>query len=81
MPSRPVLSLAWPGRALWRPAGCLFLLLLLRGAQSLAKPGVAPALNGNTRPSVNVYMSEEEVKKLLGMCLTTLRPFVPKCFS
>ncbi|KAI4888989.1 hypothetical protein NFI96_019091 [Prochilodus magdalenae] len=64
-PSRPVLSLGWPRKALWRPAGCFFLLLLLEGALCLAKPGGAPALNGNNRPSVNVYMSEEEVKKLL----------------
>ncbi|XP_072540204.1 tyrosine-protein kinase RYK isoform X2 [Salminus brasiliensis] len=66
-PSRPVLSLAWPRKALWRPAGCFFLLLLVEGALCLAKPGGAPALNGNNRPSVNVYMSEEEVKKLLGL--------------
>ncbi|KAL7891183.1 hypothetical protein AOLI_G00006590 [Acnodon oligacanthus] len=66
-PSRPVLSLAWPRSALWRPAGCFLLLLLLEGALCLAKPGGAPAFNGSNRPSVNIYMSEEEVKKLLGL--------------
>ncbi|XP_015462462.2 tyrosine-protein kinase RYK isoform X1 [Astyanax mexicanus] len=69
-PNRPGLSPALPGKALRSPAGCpllLLLLLMVEGALCLAKPGGAPPLNGNGRPSVNVFMSEEEVKKLLGL--------------
>ncbi|XP_014005210.1 tyrosine-protein kinase RYK isoform X2 [Salmo salar] len=45
----------------------LFSLLLVEGAVCLASTSTTPALGINHRPSVNVYMSEEEVKKLLGL--------------
>ncbi|XP_029551268.1 tyrosine-protein kinase RYK isoform X1 [Salmo trutta] len=45
----------------------LFSLLLVEGAVCLASTTTTPALGINHRPSVNVYMSEEEVKKLLGL--------------
>lgn len=43
-------------------------LLLLEAAACLANPS-APSINSNNNnhPSVNVYMSEEEVRKLLGL--------------
>ncbi|XP_066565249.1 tyrosine-protein kinase RYK isoform X2 [Amia ocellicauda] len=62
-------SLSWgcPESALfrWRRGGFVF-LLLLGAAVCLANPST-PSTDNNNRPSVNVYMSEEEVKKLLGL--------------
>lgn len=58
-------SQSWPDTVLWRLGG-FFLLLLLEGARCLANPSNAPGINNNNRPNVNVFMSEEEVKKLLG---------------
>ncbi|KAK1796778.1 hypothetical protein P4O66_009792 [Electrophorus voltai] len=55
----PSASRAWP----WRLGG-FFWLLLLDGALCLA---YSSGVGDNTRPSVNVYMSEDEVKKLLGL--------------
>ncbi|KAK6478435.1 tyrosine-protein kinase RYK isoform X1 [Huso huso] len=51
----------------WRGGGFVF-LLLLEAATCLANPS-APTINSNNNnhPSVNVYMSEEEVRKLLGL--------------
>ncbi|XP_041120008.1 tyrosine-protein kinase RYK isoform X2 [Polyodon spathula] len=51
----------------WRGGGFVF-LLLLEAAACLANPS-APSINSNNNnhPSVNVYMSEEEVRKLLGL--------------
>ncbi|KAF4079255.1 hypothetical protein AMELA_G00190750 [Ameiurus melas] len=46
-------------------ASCV-LVLLLQAALCLARPGVIISTNNN-HPSVNVYMSEDEVKKLLGL--------------
>uniref|UniRef100_A0A8C2CSP2 Tyrosine-protein kinase RYK n=1 Tax=Cyprinus carpio TaxID=7962 RepID=A0A8C2CSP2_CYPCA len=59
-------SRGWPHTVLWRLGG-FFLLLLLEGARCLANPSNAPGINNNNRPNVNVFMSEEEVKKLLGL--------------
>uniref|UniRef100_A0A8C2IRL6 Receptor like tyrosine kinase n=1 Tax=Cyprinus carpio TaxID=7962 RepID=A0A8C2IRL6_CYPCA len=59
-------SQSWPDTVLWRLGG-FFLLLLLEGARCLANPSNAPGINNNNRPNVNVFMSEEEVKKLLGL--------------
>ncbi|KAJ8418630.1 hypothetical protein AAFF_G00001290 [Aldrovandia affinis] len=57
----------WSHSALWRLGG-FFFLLLLKAAVCLANPSSAPTIinNNNNRPSVNVFMSEQEVKKLLG---------------
>lgn len=64
----PSVSRGWPHSVLWRLGG-FFFLLLLEGVVCLANPSSAPGVNNNNnnRPSVNVYMSEEEVKKLLGL--------------
>uniref|UniRef100_A0A672ML77 Tyrosine-protein kinase RYK n=1 Tax=Sinocyclocheilus grahami TaxID=75366 RepID=A0A672ML77_SINGR len=59
-------SRGWPHTVLWRLGG-FFLLLLLEGARCLANPSNAPGINNNNRPNMNVFMSEEEVKKLLGL--------------
>ncbi|TVK90610.1 Tyrosine-protein kinase RYK [Bagarius yarrelli] len=56
-----------PLPALRTYGGCL-LLLLLQTAQCLSRPGgIMSSSNNNDHPSVNVYMSEDEVKKLLGL--------------
>ncbi|XP_041696623.1 tyrosine-protein kinase RYK isoform X2 [Coregonus clupeaformis] len=64
----PSVFRGWPHSVQWRLWG-LFFLLLVEGAVCLADPGTssAPAPGIDNRPSVNVYMSEEEVKKLLGL--------------
>ncbi|XP_017294407.1 tyrosine-protein kinase RYK isoform X2 [Kryptolebias marmoratus] len=57
-----------PGRPrsmLWRLRGFFLLLLLLEGACCLANPSSSSA--NNNLPSVNIYMSVEEVKKFLGL--------------
>lgn len=59
-------SRGWPHMVLWKLWG-FFLLMLLDGARCLASPSIAPGINNNSRPNVNVFMSEEEVKKLLGV--------------
>uniref|UniRef100_A0A672SV08 receptor protein-tyrosine kinase n=1 Tax=Sinocyclocheilus grahami TaxID=75366 RepID=A0A672SV08_SINGR len=59
-------SRGWPHTVLWRLGG-FYLLLLVEGARCLANPSNAPGINNNNRPNVNVFMSEEEVKKLLGL--------------
>lgn len=59
-------SRGWHHTVLWRLGGFL-LLLLLEGARCLTNPSNAPGINNNNRPNVNVFMSEEEVKKLLGV--------------
>lgn len=48
----------------------LLLLLLLEGAGCLANPGVYP----HNKPAVNIYMSVEEVKKLLGKARVSTPP-------
>ncbi|XP_010894721.1 tyrosine-protein kinase RYK isoform X2 [Esox lucius] len=62
----PAVCRGWPHSVQWRLGG-FFFLLLLEGAVCLASTSSAPAPGINNRPSVNVYMSEEEVKKLLGL--------------
>ncbi|KAL1023373.1 hypothetical protein UPYG_G00039980 [Umbra pygmaea] len=62
----PSVCQSWPHSVQWRLGG-FFFLLLLEGAVCLAGTSSGPALGINSRPSVNVYMSEEEVKKLLGL--------------
>ncbi|XP_071782328.1 tyrosine-protein kinase RYK isoform X2 [Centroberyx gerrardi] len=62
----PSESRGWPHSVLWRLGG-FFFLLLLEGAGCLANPSSAPGVNNNNHPSVNIYMSVEEVKKLLGL--------------
>ncbi|KAM4629008.1 tyrosine-protein kinase RYK isoform 3-T3 [Polymixia lowei] len=62
----PSESRGWPHSVLWRLGG-FFFLLLLEGAVCLANPSSAPGVNNNNHPSVNIYMSVEEVKKLLGL--------------
>lgn len=58
-----------PLPALRTLGGCV-LLLLLQAALCLARPGGIISTNiNNNHPSVNVYMSEDEVKKLLGECV------------
>uniref|UniRef100_A0A3B3C4G7 Tyrosine-protein kinase RYK n=1 Tax=Oryzias melastigma TaxID=30732 RepID=A0A3B3C4G7_ORYME len=58
----------WPLSGLWRPGGfSFFLLLLLEGAGCLANPGGPPGVYYGNKPLVNIYMSVEEVKKLLGL--------------
>ncbi|XP_027002747.1 tyrosine-protein kinase RYK isoform X3 [Tachysurus fulvidraco] len=54
-----------PLPALRTPGGYV-LLLLLQAALCLARPGGIIS-NNNNHPNVNVYMSEDEVKKLLGL--------------
>ncbi|RVE73897.1 hypothetical protein OJAV_G00035750 [Oryzias javanicus] len=59
----------WPLSGLWRLGGFFFffLLLLLEGAGCLANPGGPPGVYHGNKPLVNIYMSVEEVKKLLGL--------------
>nr|XP_055068953.1 tyrosine-protein kinase RYK isoform X2 [Misgurnus anguillicaudatus] len=57
---------SWPHTLAWKLGG-LFLLLFLEGARCLTNPNNVPGINNNNRPNVNVFMSEEEVKKLLGL--------------
>ncbi|XP_030583217.1 tyrosine-protein kinase RYK isoform X2 [Archocentrus centrarchus] len=61
-------SRVWPHSVLWRLGG-FFFLLLLEGAGCLASPGSPAGVNdnNNNNPGVNIYMSVEEVKKLLGL--------------
>lgn len=63
----PSESRGWPHSVLWRLGG-FFFLLLLEGAGCLASPSstVGVSTGDNSHPSVNIYMSVEEVKKLLG---------------
>ncbi|KAI1889302.1 hypothetical protein AGOR_G00177790 [Albula goreensis] len=57
----------WSYSVPWRRGGFL-LLLLLKAAVCLANPSSAPGINSNNnRPNVNIFMSEQEVKKLLGL--------------
>ncbi|XP_034036585.1 tyrosine-protein kinase RYK [Thalassophryne amazonica] len=56
-------SRGWPHSVPWRLGG-FFFLLLLEGSGCLSNPG---GDNSNDQPSVNVYMSVDEVKKLLGL--------------
>lgn len=57
---------ARPLPALRTLGGCVP-LLLLQAALCLARPSAVISANtNNNHPSVNVYMSEDEVKKLLG---------------
>lgn len=58
----PPESRGWPHSVLWRLGG-FFFLLLLEGAGCLVNPSSPSGVNN---PSVNIYMSVEEVKKLLG---------------
>ncbi|XP_039896117.1 tyrosine-protein kinase RYK isoform X3 [Simochromis diagramma] len=63
----PSESRVWPHSVLWRLGG-FFFLLLLEGAGCLASPGSPVGVNNNNNnPGVNIYMSVEEVKKLLGL--------------
>ncbi|XP_029988651.1 tyrosine-protein kinase RYK isoform X3 [Sphaeramia orbicularis] len=64
----PSESRGWPHSVLWRLGG-FFFLLLLEGAGCLASPSSPSGVNNNNNnhPSVNIYMSVEEVKKLLGL--------------
>ncbi|KAM9761372.1 tyrosine-protein kinase RYK isoform 2-T2 [Menidia menidia] len=65
----PSESRGWPHSVLWRLGG-FFFLLLLEGAGCLANPSSPSGVNNNNNnnhPSVNIYMSVEEVKKLLGL--------------
>ncbi|KAK3557443.1 hypothetical protein QTP70_026625 [Hemibagrus guttatus] len=63
---------ARPLPALRTLGGCV-LLLLLQAALCLARPGgIISTSNNNNHPSVNVYMSEDEVKKLLVKFLNAL---------
>lgn len=59
----PAGSQRWPQSMLWKLGSFIFLILLKRVA-CLASPSYLPDNNNN--PSVNIYMSLEEVKKLLG---------------
>ncbi|XP_063322885.1 tyrosine-protein kinase RYK isoform X3 [Pelmatolapia mariae] len=61
----PSESRVWPHSVLWRLGG-FFFLLLLEGAGCLASPGSPVGVNNNN-PGVNIYMSVEEVKNLLGL--------------
>uniref|UniRef100_A0AAZ3RP82 Tyrosine-protein kinase RYK n=1 Tax=Oncorhynchus tshawytscha TaxID=74940 RepID=A0AAZ3RP82_ONCTS len=64
----PSVCRRWTPWVQWRLGG-FFLLLLLEGTVCLANPSISTvsALDINNHPSVNVYMSEEEVSKLLGL--------------
>ncbi|XP_047443214.1 tyrosine-protein kinase RYK isoform X3 [Mugil cephalus] len=63
-------SRGWPHSVLWRLGG-FFFLLLLEGAGGLANlnnnNNNHNSNNNNNSPGVNIYMSMEEVKKLLGL--------------
>ncbi|XP_012680830.1 tyrosine-protein kinase RYK isoform X2 [Clupea harengus] len=60
-------SRGWPHSVLWRLGG-FFFLLLLEGALCLASPSGPPGTNNDSnRPYVNIFLSTEEVKKLLGL--------------
>lgn len=66
----PPESRGWPHSVPWRLGG-FFFLLLLEGAGCLANPGSPSGVGGgsgnnNNSPGVNIYMSVEEVNKLLG---------------
>lgn len=67
--SSPSESRVWPHSVLWRLGG-FFFLLLLEGAGCLASPsstvGASTSDSNNNNPSVNIYMSVEEVQKILG---------------
>ncbi|XP_062853297.1 tyrosine-protein kinase RYK isoform X2 [Trichomycterus rosablanca] len=52
---------------LWRLGGCGLLLLLHSALCFANKPGGLNNNNNNNNSNVNVYMSEDEVKKLLGL--------------
>ncbi|XP_063058067.1 tyrosine-protein kinase RYK isoform X3 [Engraulis encrasicolus] len=63
----PYVCHRWPHSVLWRLGG-FFFLLLLEGALCLASPSGPPGTSTNTnRPYVNIFLSTEEVKKLLGL--------------
>ncbi|XP_069006978.1 tyrosine-protein kinase RYK isoform X3 [Embiotoca jacksoni] len=65
----PAESRGRPHSARWRLRGFV-LLLLLEGAGCLTNPSSPSGVNNNNNnnnPSVNIYMSVEEVKKLLGL--------------
>ncbi|XP_064792263.1 tyrosine-protein kinase RYK isoform X1 [Oncorhynchus masou masou] len=64
----PSVCRRWTPWVQWRLGG-FFFLLLLEGTLCLANPSISTvsALDINNHPSVNVYMSEEEVSKLLGL--------------
>ncbi|KAJ7993400.1 hypothetical protein DPEC_G00272050 [Dallia pectoralis] len=66
---RSAVGRGWPHSVPWRLSG-FFFLLLLEGAVCFASSSTSSSAPGpgiTSRPSVNVYMSEEEVKKLLGL--------------
>lgn len=63
-------SRGWPPSVLWRLGGFSFLLLLLvllEGAGCLASPSGPTGVHIDNNPGVNIYLSVEEVKKLLGL--------------
>lgn len=55
-------SQRWPHSMLWKLGSFIF-LILLKKIDCLANPSYLP---DNNNPSVNIFMSLEEVKKLLG---------------
>lgn len=59
----PARSQRWPRWVLWKLGSFIF-LILLETIDCSANPSYLPDNNHN--PSVNIYMSLEEVKKLLG---------------
>ncbi|XP_045543925.1 tyrosine-protein kinase RYK isoform X3 [Salmo salar] len=63
----PSVCRGWPHSVQWRLGGLLFFLLLVERTVCLASTSSVPAPVINNLHSVNVYMSEEEVKKLLGL--------------
>lgn len=79
----PLESRCWP-HSVPRRLGGFFFLLLLERAACLANPsslsGVNSNNNNNKIPGFNIYMSVEEVKKLLGKkaqtCSVQLSVFV-----
>lgn len=62
-PGAPARSQRWPRWVLWKLGSFIF-LILLETIDCSANPSYLPDNNHN--PSVNIYMSLEEVKKLLG---------------
>ncbi|XP_072294839.1 tyrosine-protein kinase RYK isoform X2 [Eucyclogobius newberryi] len=63
-------SRGWPLSLPRRLGGlCVLMLLLLLGAGGLASPSSPAGVNNNNnnQPRINIYMSVEEVKKLLGL--------------